>query len=186
MLGIAVLLQKQQKKAEGFSGFLEKQADKQGNYHADLLQAILGNHQLTMVRHDIVQRRGVDLLKETQAFIVNENNHHWYAIRKIGDRYFNLDSLKTAPVVVEGDVHQQMQELQNKTACSVFCVLVNPEDVDGGQEGDVYPDISGVAPITTEDNYTVRHGITGKRGTFHELAKFQSEKTSEERAPHCD
>jgi ataxin-3 len=83
-----------------------------GNFSIQVLRKALTTFGVDMVRFN--SEEGIDLLKITppeqqQGYICNFNDH-WFGIRKIKGKFYNLDSLKKKPVVVS-DTYLRFDDL---------------------------------------------------------------------------
>jgi ataxin-3 len=73
-----------------------------GNFSIQVLRKALNNFGTDMVRWN--SEEGLALtqitpLEEQSAFICNFNDH-WFSIRRIKGKFYNLDSMKKKPVIV--------------------------------------------------------------------------------------
>jgi len=96
--------------------------DESGNFSIEVLRiALLGRYELTLtnVRHEGV--RGLEIT-EFDGFICNRDNH-WFAIRKINKRFWNLNSTKERPELISHfRLAAELAALQD-SGYSVFCVV---------------------------------------------------------------
>mmetsp|Transcript_4367 Transcript_4367/g.9533 ORF Transcript_4367/g.9533 Transcript_4367/m.9533 type:complete len:352 (-) Transcript_4367:87-1142(-) len=97
--------------------------DESGNFSIEVLRsALLSRFDLELPN---IQQKGVrDKVEITniEGFICNRESH-WFAIRKINDRFYNLNSTLERPEVISHfKLAAEMEALQNE-GYSVFCVL---------------------------------------------------------------
>lgn len=97
--------------------------DESGNFSIEVLRsALLSRFNLDLPN---IKQEGVgDKIDITQldGFICNRSSH-WFAIRKINDRYYNLNSTLERPEIISHfKLAAEMEALQ-KAGYSVFCVL---------------------------------------------------------------
>jgi ataxin-3 len=96
--------------------------DESGNFSIEVLRSAL------MTRHGLelpnIRQQGVNHMEVTQmeGFICNRSSH-WFAIRKINGRFWNLNSTNERPELISHfNLAREMEELQN-AGYSVFCVV---------------------------------------------------------------
>eukprot|EP00580_Thalassiosira_gravida_P001570 CAMPEP_0201610588 /NCGR_PEP_ID=MMETSP0492-20130828/17247_1 /ASSEMBLY_ACC=CAM_ASM_000837 /TAXON_ID=420259 /ORGANISM="Thalassiosira gravida, Strain GMp14c1" /LENGTH=351 /DNA_ID=CAMNT_0048076455 /DNA_START=68 /DNA_END=1123 /DNA_ORIENTATION=+ len=97
--------------------------DESGNFSIEVLRsALLSRFDLELPN---IQQKGVrDKVEITdiEGFICNRESH-WFAIRKINDRFYNLNSTLERPEFISHfKLAAEMEALQNE-GYSVFCVL---------------------------------------------------------------
>lgn len=96
--------------------------DESGNFSIEVLRSsLLGRYELTLtnVMHEGV--RGLEIT-ELDGFICNRDNH-WFAIRKINERFWNLNSTKEKPELISHfRLAAELKALQD-SGYSVFCVV---------------------------------------------------------------
>ena len=89
--------------------YFEKNSNAEGNFTLQVLQIALGRHNIEMIHHQSNRPIARNFLNGTlipKAFICNSHGkrgNHWYAVRKIGNNYYNLDSLSSqnGPRIIE-------------------------------------------------------------------------------------
>ena len=96
--------------------------DESGNFSIEVLRSAL------MTRHGLelpnIRQQGVNTVEITnlEGFICNRSSH-WFAIRKINGRYWNLNSTNDRPELISHfNLAKEMEGLQN-AGYSVFCVV---------------------------------------------------------------
>eukprot|EP00584_Thalassiosira_punctigera_P005075 CAMPEP_0172534000 /NCGR_PEP_ID=MMETSP1067-20121228/6525_1 /TAXON_ID=265564 ORGANISM="Thalassiosira punctigera, Strain Tpunct2005C2" /NCGR_SAMPLE_ID=MMETSP1067 /ASSEMBLY_ACC=CAM_ASM_000444 /LENGTH=356 /DNA_ID=CAMNT_0013318727 /DNA_START=185 /DNA_END=1255 /DNA_ORIENTATION=- len=97
--------------------------DESGNFSIEVLRsALLSRFDLELPN---IQQKGVGdkvEITEMEGFICNRSSH-WFAIRKVNDRFYNLNSTIDRPEVISHfKLAAEMEALQNE-GYSVFCVL---------------------------------------------------------------
>jgi ataxin-3 len=96
--------------------------DESGNFSIEVLRsALLSRYNLELPN---IRQQGLSKLEITtmDGFICNRSSH-WFAIRKINDRYWNLNSTLERPEVISHfRLAAEMEALQN-SGYSVFCVV---------------------------------------------------------------
>ena len=97
--------------------------DESGNFSIEVLRsALLSRYNLDLPN---IRQRGVGdqtEITDIEGFICNRSSH-WFAIRKINGRYWNLNSTLERPELISHfKLAAQMEGLQNE-GYSVFCVL---------------------------------------------------------------
>jgi len=97
--------------------------DEAGNFSIEVLRAALKNRyglSLPNVRQQgVLDGRDVT---EIEGFICNRDSH-WFAIRKINDRYWNLNSTKEKPEQISHFRLAAEIEALHDSGYSVFCVI---------------------------------------------------------------
>uniref|UniRef100_A0A7S1C243 ubiquitinyl hydrolase 1 n=1 Tax=Corethron hystrix TaxID=216773 RepID=A0A7S1C243_9STRA len=100
--------------------------DEAGNFSIQVLRAALENRYGLSLPN--IQQKGVGdsvEVTELEGFICNRHSH-WFAIRKINGRFWNLDSTKERPEQISHfKLATEIEGLQNG-GYSVFCVIDGP------------------------------------------------------------
>ena len=98
--------------------------DASGNFSIEVLRAALMNGyglELPNIKQQSVLSNGSDITN-IDGFICNKSSH-WFAIRKINGRYWNLNSTNERPVLISHfNLAKEVEELIEK-GYSVFCVV---------------------------------------------------------------
>lgn len=96
--------------------------DESGNFSIEVLRSALlsrYNLELPNIRQQDVSKVEITTM---DGFICNRSSH-WFAIRKINDQYFNLNSTLDQPEIISHfRLAAEMEALQN-SGYSVFCVV---------------------------------------------------------------
>lgn len=96
--------------------------DESGNFSIEVLRsALLSRYELSLTN---VRQEGVREVEITEldGFICNRENH-WFAIRKINERFWNLNSIKERPELISHfRLAAELEALQT-SGYSVFCVV---------------------------------------------------------------
>lgn len=95
--------------------------DAAGNFSIEVLRAALkSKYQLDLPNIRMEGMRDLEVT-EIEGFICNRESH-WFAIRNINGRFWNLNSMQERPVIISHfKLAQEIQNLQN-SGYSVFCV----------------------------------------------------------------
>lgn len=96
--------------------------DESGNFGIDVLRAaLLERYNLTLanVCHEQVREKEITTF---DGFVCHRNSH-WFAIRKINQRYWNLDSTLDRPVGISYFRLAAEIDLLVASGCAVFCVV---------------------------------------------------------------
>jgi len=96
--------------------------DESGNFSIEVLRsALLSRYELSLTNVRQEQVREVEIT-ELDGFICNRENH-WFAIRKINERFWNLNSTKERPELISHfRLAAELEALQT-SGYSVFCVV---------------------------------------------------------------
>ncbi|KAL3789246.1 hypothetical protein HJC23_002831 [Cyclotella cryptica] len=97
--------------------------DESGNFSIEVLRsALLARHSLELPN---IRQKGIldkREITEIEGFICNRSSH-WFAIRKINGRFWNLNSTNERPELISHfKLAAEMEALQNQ-GYSVFCVV---------------------------------------------------------------
>jgi len=97
--------------------------DESGNFSIEVLRsALMNSFSLELVNIRQKDVRDKIEVTEIEGFICNRASH-WFAIRKINDRFYNLNSTLERPEIISHfKLAAEMQALQD-AGYSVFCVL---------------------------------------------------------------
>lgn len=96
--------------------------DESGNFSIEVLRSALMNRYGLELPN--IRQQGVNSLEITtmDGFICNRSSH-WFAIRKINGRYWNLNSTNERPELISHfNLAKEMEGLQ-ASGYSVFCVV---------------------------------------------------------------
>ena len=105
--------------------------DASGNFSIEVLRSALQTFNLTLVSYmsEAIKKSGVDLTMRS-GFILNRD-HHWFAIRQINSRFWNLNSMLPQPETISHFKLAAEVEAYINAGYSVFCCL----DGEGDQNG---------------------------------------------------
>jgi ataxin-3 len=99
--------------------------DATGNFSLDVLNTALArSFELELVSWTGAEGRQHEDPTEMQAFVINRE-HHWYTIRKIGEHWWNLDSMLDKPEHISPFYLSALLAQLRNEGCMVFLVQGN-------------------------------------------------------------
>jgi len=99
--------------------------DANGNFSVDVLKTALNRAGMTMQHIDsdevraIFKNKGGPLSQD--GYVLNLDNH-WFAVRKLNGKWYNLDSLKPSPILISNEHLENFFEKQKSVGYTVFLV----------------------------------------------------------------
>jgi ataxin-3 len=95
--------------------------DAQGNFSIQVLKVALQNMYDLQLPHLSVIDKSIDIAS-LQGFICHKSDH-WFAIRQIGGRFWNLNSMLELPVPISHfNLAKEMQEWGGKEGYTIFAI----------------------------------------------------------------